>query len=68
MLKTAHDSAVQGSCGRGALVRALLLPLLLAAPAFAGAACPDFLDHDFRKLHASDSINLCKAFAGNPCW
>jgi glutathione peroxidase len=29
-------------------------------------ACPTFLDHDFRKLHSSQQVNLCKAFAGKP--
>jgi hypothetical protein len=26
--------------------------------------CPAFLDHDFRKLHCSQSVNLCKACPG----
>jgi glutathione peroxidase len=48
--------------------RALLLTtaLLLAGTASASAPCPAFLDHDFRKLHSSDSINLCSAYAGKP--
>lgn len=29
-------------------------------------ACPAFLDHDFRKLHSSQNVNLCKEFAGKP--
>jgi glutathione peroxidase len=41
-----------------------------AAPAAAAApaaqACPTYLDHEFRKLHSGQSINLCKAFAGKP--
>jgi len=28
--------------------------------------CPKFLDHDFRKLHASETINLCQQYAGRP--
>ncbi|HEX9208710.1 MAG TPA: glutathione peroxidase [Steroidobacteraceae bacterium] len=33
----------------------------------AGAAeCPAFLDHEFKKLHSSDSVNLCSAYAGKP--
>lgn len=29
-------------------------------------ACPAFLDHDFRKLHSSQKVNLCKDFGGKP--
>ena len=29
-------------------------------------ACPAVLDHDFRKLHSSQQVNLCEAFAGKP--
>lgn len=29
-------------------------------------ACPAFLDHDLRKLHSSQHVNLCKEFAGKP--
>jgi glutathione peroxidase len=48
--------------------RALLLTtaLLLAGTATAAASCPAFLDHDFKKLHSSDSVNLCSAYAGKP--
>jgi glutathione peroxidase len=28
--------------------------------------CPSFLDHDFRKLHSSQSVNLCRTYAGKP--
>jgi len=27
-------------------------------------ACPDFLNQDYRKLHSTESINLCEAFDG----
>jgi glutathione peroxidase len=30
------------------------------------AACPAFLNHEFRKLHSSEQVNLCKQFAGKP--
>ena len=56
-----------------ALLIAAALPLtaLSASPPAAAAtaqalACPAYLDHDFRKLHSSQSVNLCKAFAGKP--
>jgi glutathione peroxidase len=56
-------------------VLALLAIVLLASPlpqvtAIAAAptaqACPAFLDQEYRKLHSSQSVNLCKAFAGKP--
>ena len=43
-----------------------LAAMLTAAPAARAADCPAFLDHDFKKLHSSQSINLCKEFAGRP--
>ncbi len=39
-------------------------PSMAAAPQ--AQSCPAFLDHDFRKLHSSQMVNLCKAFAGKP--
>jgi len=38
-----------------------LLPLTLQA-----AECPAFLDHDLRKLHSADSVNLCQLATGKP--
>jgi glutathione peroxidase len=29
-------------------------------------ACPAYLDHDFRKLGSSQTVNICKSFAGKP--
>ena len=42
--------------------------VVAAAPAASAAAqsCPAFLGQDYRKLHSSENINLCKAFAGKP--
>jgi len=40
------------------------VPVAAAAPA--AQACPAYLDHDFRKLHSAESVNICKAFAGKP--
>lgn len=55
---------------------ALLVLGVLAAAGISGApdavaadkaaACPAFLDHDFRKLHSSQQVNLCEAHAGKP--
>lgn len=30
------------------------------------AACPDFLNHDFKKLHSSETVNLCDSYNGKP--
>lgn len=51
---------------------AALVVLAVAAPTAVpeavaenqAGACPAFLDHDFRKLHSSQQVNLCEAFAG----
>ena len=43
-----------------------LAALLAAAPATRAADCPAFLDQDFKKLRSSQSVNLCKQFAGRP--
>ena len=56
-----------------AAVLACAAPATRAAPAApqsiapgAGNSCPAFLNHDFRKLRSSGSVNLCKDFAGKP--
>jgi glutathione peroxidase len=36
-----------------------------AAPS-SGQACPAFLNQQYRKLHSSQDVDLCKAFAGKP--
>ena len=43
-----------------------LAALLTANPAAHAAACPAFLNQDFKKLHSAQNINLCAAFAGRP--
>ena len=43
-----------------------LAALLVTAPAALAADCPAFLDHEFKKLRSSQSINLCTEFAGKP--
>ncbi len=42
-----------------------VLLLIGSGPAVA-AQCPAFLNHDFQKLHSSEHVNLCNAFAGKP--
>jgi glutathione peroxidase len=44
----------------------LTTALFLAGTAIAKATCPAFLDHEFKKLRSSESVNLCSAYAGKP--
>lgn len=37
-----------------------------AAPAPQAANCPAWLNQDYRKLHSSQKVNLCQAYAGKP--
>jgi glutathione peroxidase len=53
------------------ILSTLWVAAVLSAPAVPAAAaspepqkCPSFLDHDFRRLHSSQSVNLCKTYAG----
>jgi glutathione peroxidase len=42
-------------------------PRLSAVPtASAAGSCPAFLNQEYRKLHSSDSVNLCTLVAGKP--
>ncbi len=41
------------------------LPVASAAPAAQGS-CPAYLNQTFRKLHSSQSVNLCSEFANRP--
>ena len=43
---------------------AITSPVVQAAPQ--AQACPEYLNHDFRKLHSSETVNICKAYAGKP--
>ena len=59
--------------GTAILTTMLLAPALAsAAPTTAATAvpaaksCPAFLNQDFRKLHSSESVNICKLGAGKP--
>ena len=49
----------------------IAIPTANAAPTPSAAPqvaqqCPAYLNHDFRKLHSSQSVNLCKTYAGKP--
>jgi len=46
--------------------RCLLLWLVCAAGAAHAADCPAYLNHDFKKLHSDEIVNICKAFPGRP--
>ncbi len=44
---------------------AIVAVMLVAIPARA-ADCPAFLNHEFKRLHSSQSVNLCAENAGKP--
>ena len=46
------------------MVRVIIVLAALYFAGSAGAACPDYLDSDLRKLHSQDSVNLCETSAG----
>jgi glutathione peroxidase len=48
------------------LAAALIGTVALSSASAPAALCPSFLNHDFKKLHSSESINICKAYAGKP--
>jgi glutathione peroxidase len=47
-------------------VMALLVLCGISGIASAADSCPDFLKGDFRKLRSSETVNICKAYAGKP--
>lgn len=48
-------------------MRALIATIFILFSASVMAAdCPAFLNHDLRKLHSADSVNLCDLAAGKP--
>ncbi|BFM11977.1 glutathione peroxidase [Simiduia litorea] len=42
----------------------LLASATLLVSVTSHSACPEFLDQEYRKLHSTESINLCEAFEG----
>lgn len=46
-------------------IAALVSGLMIASSAVA-ESCPAFLDHDQRKLHSSETVNLCEIANGKP--
>lgn len=51
-----------------ALVAVVMAPQSPVAHAQSATAqsCPAFLNHEFRKLHSSEKLNICQAVAGKP--
>jgi glutathione peroxidase len=48
------------------IITTMALLGIATVAATAGAACPDHLNQDMRRLHSRDSVNLCSAYAGKP--
>ena len=52
------------------LKQSLMIPALvvglMGAPVALADSCPAFLDHDQRKLHSTETVNLCDLAAGKP--
>ena len=48
------------------MIGKVLVGASLAVSMGAHPACPEFLDHDMRKLHSRDQVNLCEAFGEKP--
>ena len=46
--------------------RSALSVIAIGCASGASAACPDFLDHDMRRLHSKEDVNLCEVTAGKP--
>jgi glutathione peroxidase len=50
---------------RNVIGKAILATILFGAGTVF-ASCPDYLNHDFRKLHSNDMVNLCQVSTGKP--
>lgn len=48
------------------LVGAAMISALAFASSATAESCPAFLDHEQRKLHSNDTVNLCDLAAGKP--
>ncbi len=51
---------------RSLSLAALAAVLALGAQPAGAAQCPAFLDHEFKRLHSSKTVNLCEETAGKP--
>jgi glutathione peroxidase len=48
------------------MMRAIVLSTALFFGGAAAAGCPEYLNHDLRKLHSQELINLCEMSPGQP--
>jgi glutathione peroxidase len=48
------------------MMRAIVLSTVLFFGGAAVAGCPEYLNHDLRKLHSQELINLCEMSPGQP--
>ncbi len=48
------------------MIRRTLLASLLLSAGGVSASCPEYLDHDLRKLHSKETVNLCQVGGGKP--
>lgn len=48
------------------MIRNALFMAALLGAGIASADCPAYLDHELRKLHSKDVVNLCQVSAGKP--
>ncbi len=46
--------------------RVLVTMLLLGSAVARAGSCPAYLNHEFKKLHSEETLNICKAYAGRP--
>ncbi len=48
------------------MVSKTVLIMVLLGAGSVSAACPAYLDHELRKLHSRDTVNLCRLSGGKP--
>jgi glutathione peroxidase len=46
--------------------KTLMALTLLSVSGTAAASCPAYLNHDMRKLHSDESVNLCETHNSKP--
>jgi len=61
-----HFAAVTFVCLAALLHVSPVPQVSVVATASAAESCPAFLDQEYRKLHSSESVNLCTLGAGKP--
>jgi glutathione peroxidase len=48
------------------ILGAAVFPLCMSPYSLAADACPEFLNQEFRKLHSTETVNLCSLYQGKP--